>query len=628
MKFFRNKLNIVLTLVLLILIGIGVVLGIKFFSKPAIKVIDFTNMYEDEVVAWSIENEVQDSFEYKHEYDEQVEAGKVIYQSLKEGETIEENVLIIVSDGPDKTNYIQIPVDTLKTQESFDAWALDKGLNNIKYEYIDDSDLDEGSIISIDPSELKAEDLVTVKVSSKKNIDVPDFSYMSSDEIEKWAKENDVKVVYNYEASDVKKDGFVKQSVKAGNRVSAKDTITIVLSSGKAKDTGKAYIDETKYLGMKEEDFLKELKELGFKNVVKIDEVYSSKRKEGTICYYLPDGNVNLETKIEYKVSKGDKDSAKTAYIDETKYLGMKEDEFLKELKDLGFSNIVKIAETTSTKYKEGTICYYLPDGKQELDTKIEYKIVKQAASDKTAYIDENKYLGVKEETFLKELKDLGFSNVTKIGEVDSKYPAGTICYYLPDGKQKLDTKIEYKISKASSTSKTAYIDEYKYLGVNETDFLKELMGMGFTDLTKIDSIYSDKYKEGTICYYLPDGNQKLDTTISYKVSLGKKPADPKPEEKPEPEKEPVKEGNILSLAIYQDTKSGSSYDETKNNMTAALVTTGGFSKVTFKGVASEKALGQIISISVNGNTSYKAGSYPVDTPIVIEICNKDTSND
>lgn len=85
---------------------------------------------------------------------------------------------------------------------------------------------------------------------------------------------------------------------------------------------------------------------------------------------------------------------------------------------------------------------------------------------------------------------------------------------------------------KKEETPKTATIDPYGYLGKSESSFIDSLKNLGFTNVVKIDSIYSN-YPEGTICYYLPDGEQTLDKTIEYKVSIGAKPVEEKQETTP-----------------------------------------------------------------------------------------------
>ena len=623
MKLFKNKVNIILSLVLLILIGIGVILGLKFFAKPEVIVVDFKNMNEQEVLNWAKENEVEELIEFEHEYDDEIEKDKVIYQSLKEGEELTDSILIIISNGPDMSEYIVIPIDTIKTEEEFKTWLETSELTNVSFDYDNESELEEGTIISIKPDKAKKNDLVVVKVASNKSIDVPDFSYMSDKEISNWAKENNVKVNYVYETSSLEKDSFIKQSIKAGEKVAKNTVINITLSSGnQTKDANTAYIDPYDYLGQTEEKFTKALKDLGFTNVVKKEEVYSSKYAKGTICYYLPDGKQKLDTKIEYKVSKGKEGESETksAYIDETKYLGQTEEKFTKALKDLGFTNVVKKEEVYSSKYAKGTICYYLPDGNQKLDTKIEYKVSKGKEGEsetKTAYIDPYDYLGQTEEKFTKALKDLGFTNVVKKEEVySSKYAKGTICYYLPDGNQKLDTKIEYKVSKGKegeTQTNTAYIDPNTYLGKTESEFTTALKNLGFTNVVRKEDVYSDNYAAGTVCYYLPDGNQKLDTKIEYKVSKGKEPTQEPPE---------VVKATILEFETMESFYSKQTYNDTKNAI-SNYFTNAGFTNVTYVGVESSVSVGTIVSIEVNGSTNYSSSTqYELNTPIRVSICN------
>lgn len=62
-------------------------------------------------------------------------------------------------------------------------------------------------------------------------------------------------------------------------------------------------------------------------------------------------------------------------------------------------------------------------------------------------YLHPTSFLGTEEEKFLSSLKELGFTNVKKIGTINSNFSEGTISYYSPDGDLKLDTLIEYRVS-------------------------------------------------------------------------------------------------------------------------------------------------------------------------------------
>lgn len=67
--------------------------------KKATTPIDFSGKTFDEVLDWSIKNELEDRFSYEFEYSETVESGKVIAQSVEKGGSLENGIKITVSNG-------------------------------------------------------------------------------------------------------------------------------------------------------------------------------------------------------------------------------------------------------------------------------------------------------------------------------------------------------------------------------------------------------------------------------------------------------------------------------------------------------------------------------------------------
>lgn len=94
----------------------------------------------------------------------------------------------------------------------------------------------------------------------------------------------------------------------------------------------------------------------------------------------------------------------------------------------------------------------------------------------------------------------------------------------LKDETIKEPTVITYIFGK--DPSKFGYIHPTEYLGYSEERFIKALNDLGYTNLKKVDEVYSN-FRKGNICYYLPDGNREYTDTIEYKVSLGLKPVQP-----------------------------------------------------------------------------------------------------
>ena len=89
----------------------------------AIKIPDFKTMTVDEATSWIINNKLK--VEFNEIYDENIETGKIIEQSIKENELVKENTLInlTISKG-------QIIMGEFKSISDFRDWA---NKYNVKY---------------------------------------------------------------------------------------------------------------------------------------------------------------------------------------------------------------------------------------------------------------------------------------------------------------------------------------------------------------------------------------------------------------------------------------------------------------------------------------------------------------
>ena len=101
MNFFKSKLNVVLLIILLALLGVGGFFGYKMFIKPDVLAINFSDMSSQEISAWFNDNKLSDKLVIEEDYDDTVAQGRVIYQSVKEGDPIKNKVTVIISKGKD-----------------------------------------------------------------------------------------------------------------------------------------------------------------------------------------------------------------------------------------------------------------------------------------------------------------------------------------------------------------------------------------------------------------------------------------------------------------------------------------------------------------------------------------------
>lgn len=663
-NFFSNKLNIFLIVLLVVLLGAGGFFAYNLYIKePEVKAIDFTTMTETEIIAWANKNKVADKIEFKHEYDSTVKQGYVIYQSIKEGDVIEDKVMIIISDGEDKAGKIDIPVSNFKTKDEIEAWFKDNSFINVTYEFVKDDTKTDFEIISVEPTSAKSDDQVIVKVAQGKLVDVPDFSHYADKEIDSWSKENNVKIIYEYKTSDSSKGSILSQSVKAGDKVSEGSSITLTISSGTSKT---ATIPAT-YLGIDETKFIENLKSLGFTSLKKEDTTYfSATSKKGTIFSY-DDGTFPTTQVINYAISEGKYEFKEADYNDLTlEKAKEKVDSYNKRNAHI----TLKTTDADSDTHTKGTI-YDCSSSFTSPNTTISCKLAKtgkESGSDTppsttTAYIDPNNYLGYSESSFVSAIKKLGFTNVSKLDAIYSTYQSkGNICYYLPDGNQKTSTKIEYKVSLGSFNSSNfngkSKSDAESYVssinssnGANMKLSLSDGSTSGHTENTIYDCSYNSSNNTVSCKLAKSSGSSKVTVpSISSNPCGGTKTScslnglnySIKYVESDE------SEGTIISV----DPNSGSSVNEgstvsvkiSKGKQLAYIDVTSSYRSVSLTydtvedtqqyiesvlgdfdlSFSTEKnndyKKGAIISISVNGSTSYSAGNYPYSTKVVVTI--------
>lgn len=666
--FFRNKTNVILIIILIILLGAGGFFAYNVLKEPTVKAIDFSNMTETEIVSWAKENGVSDKIEFKHEFDDSIKKGYVIYQSIKEGDDITNNVVIIISDGSDKTGCIDIPIDNFKTKDEIEAWFKENNFINVTFEFVEGSDMKDYEIISVDPISAKPEDKVVVKVASGTLVEVPDLSHYSDEEINAWSKENNIKVIYEYKTSESAKGAILSQSVKAGEKVSNGSSITLTISSGNAST---ATIPGN-YLGIEESKFISNLKELGFTNLKK-DEVtyYSVTSKKGTIFSY-DDGTFPTTQTIKYAISEGKYELNSSAFNDQTL---TKAKELVDALNKRNAHITFKTTDSESDSHTKGTVydctssfdspnttisCKYAKDGKESSS-----ESSTPSDPNATAYISEYGYLGVSESEFTTALKNKGFTKLTKIDSIYSTRGKGQICYYLPDGDQKLSTEIKYKVSLGTFADEVngKTLSEAKKL-INAHDNISLRTTSVNTSSYPNDTVYNCTYSNSMVSCSLAvssggsssQSEEEDDTVtvpsitnnpcsgkdtcslnglkyvISYKndssssgtvLSVSHKAGSV------------VKEGTTVYVSIskgpqeeskayidaasaYRSTSlSYHTVEDTKNYIQGIL---GGFDLSFDTDTDINYDTGTIISISVDGTTSYAVGNYPLSTKVVVKI--------
>lgn len=456
-NFFANKLNIALTAILVVIIGLVAYLAISItgfsFSK-SVTAIDFTGYSKTQVEQWVSDNKLKDGvYTYTYEYSNEVEKDYVVYQSVKAEEKITDALTIIYSNGADPNGEIKLPsLTAATTEEEIESWLNLNEFTNVSYLYETSETYEFGTVISISPSEAKKSDQVVVTVSLGDDIEnikteVPDFSTYTKQQIERWGNRYGITLKIDYEYSDsVSEDSFISQSVSAGSEINGGDSLIVTLSGGKSDGT-EAYIDETDYLGISESEFISKLNALGFKNLAKSNTTYFSENlKEGTI-YSYEDGTLKTSKTINYALCAGAYKFDASVFNGQTK---TKAESLVADYKNRN----ARVSNTSlSISFESGDVN---ADKANEVydctisGAKISCKVYSNGES---AHVDETKYLGVKEEDFLNELKSLGFTNFTKSETTyySTKLASGTI-YSYDDGNIALSKSINYALSAGAYT--------------------------------------------------------------------------------------------------------------------------------------------------------------------------------
>lgn len=220
-------------------------LTFRMMNQVAVK--DFVGTPINDAKTWGLANKItiETDSEYNLEYDE----GAIISQDKKVESNIQKGSILklIVSMGADPDEEIELPdFSKMSTSEVY-AWKQEiKALNvNVNEEYSDKVDKNKFIKTELMDSSVTEEnytrkDGLLIYMSKgeevfEKNITVPNFVEKVKAEVEMWASENGVKVIFEEKASDtVSSDIVISQSVEAGEKVAKNDEMTFVISLGVA----------------------------------------------------------------------------------------------------------------------------------------------------------------------------------------------------------------------------------------------------------------------------------------------------------------------------------------------------------------------------------------------------------
>ena len=260
--------------------------------EKEVVVSNLTGFTYDEVMKYISENHLNnvtiefiDSDKEKDTVIEQIGSG-----TLKRSDKIE----FIFSKGLETES---IPVKDLKGLSLFEATSYLKRnsiLYEIEYEY--SNEIIKDFVISQDIVDKIVEDKLTLVVSRGCEIEVPNLNEMTTNEISKWAFQNNIKIKYLEEYNKEYELGkIINTSHTSGEKISEDTTVTITISKGS--------------MTMPNVTNLSEFKIWANDNNIKFEEVYefSTEYKNGEIIKTSPLANQKITENdtIVITISKG-----------------------------------------------------------------------------------------------------------------------------------------------------------------------------------------------------------------------------------------------------------------------------------------------------------------------------------
>ena len=453
-RFFENKLNVILCIVLIGVIGVGVWFCLNVFGNPfdkSITAINFSNMNKTDVEKWVSEKGLDNGvYSYSYTYNDEIEKDYVTYQSVKEGDTIGTSLVIVYSDGKDPNGSTDI-ANKIKNMSYDDIkqWFILNEYTNVTYVFETSDTYEFGQLISVNPSNATKNDAITVTLSYGKSIEdiettVPDFSTYSKSEMEDWANEYSIVLKFNYESHDqAKEDEFLSQSVTKGTTIKGGSNLIITLSSGSAGDGKTATIPDT-LLGLTESEFISKLKTLGFTNLNKDSVTYYCETINKDFIYSYDDGTFKTTRTINYALSAGKYTFDSSAFVGKSKTDIEKLVSSLKQRNARVSGSLISVEFTSGEKNtSKANTAYDCTISSNKISCKL------YTSDDSTTALipTDGRYLGVSENDFLTAVKKLGFTNFAKsnVTYYSATLGAGNV-YSYDDGQIALNKTINYAL--------------------------------------------------------------------------------------------------------------------------------------------------------------------------------------
>ncbi|MDO4701423.1 MAG: PASTA domain-containing protein [Erysipelotrichaceae bacterium] len=445
------------TKILLIITGIlgtFVVAALAFlFFSPQLKAEDFVNKNIAEVIAWQEKHKVKsDKIEILYEFSETIEKDIVISQSIEKNKPIKQKISFTVSKGSDPDKLVDLIDFKDKTEAEITAWFKEQLFTDVTVEYIPHQEIAKGKFVklNITGNQAKRSEVILVSISAGTDsvglpIIIPDFKDFTKENIQAWAKTNNMSVSFTSEASDSISEGkVVSQNPKANEASTTGSKVKVVLSSGKG-------IVLENFNG-KEKAALSKWAKANKISVTFVDS-YSPTVASGLIISTNPKANSKIKpnSKLTAYISIG--------FVPLNNYVGKSKADFESYIAKLNKSNnesaniSVEYINEVNNKVAENNIISMIVDGKEIDKPTTKLNSIKPGSKikikvSKGQLIKVDSYVNKPENEFITFLKKQGLVP-NKTGESYSSYAKDNIVTNVT-GEFKKGSSINYTTSKGA----------------------------------------------------------------------------------------------------------------------------------------------------------------------------------
>ena len=542
--FLMEKMNILLSILLVGVLGASGVVGYNLFIKnSSVTVPDFLGKDKQEVIVWCGQLSDSEACEFIYEETSNTEKDKVFQQSISAGKKLEGKITFNISSGI-AANIDAPVINDNTTRQDIENWKSENQIATVNYVEENSDTLAAGKIIRIEPaSDIKKETIVTVFVSKGKKddsssgegkIEVKSNAYINLTVAQFEAKAKELGLVANHRSSNDAGSSSVTKGniVWHGSGIYEKgETINYGICTEESKGIS---VKEGAYVGKSESEFKTIAEGLKLKPVHNSDwdEKTSDTAKVGTVCAHGYSNNYSEGEDFRYGLYKSDSSSS-TIKISQDQYKGKTEDEFKTIANDLGLkpnhdsgrdsysSSIAKgsiITHGYGTYVKGETFNYGLSLGSENGSSNNSEIIVKAG-----------QYIGKTENEFKNIASELGLkaNHKTTLDKYSTTIAKGSVVGH-GSGTYEKDEEFNYGLSlgteNGGSSSQTIQISQGQYVGKSETDFINAAKALGLTP-THIEGrdAYSSSIAKGNIVTH-GFGSYVKNEAFNYGLSLGPEP--------------------------------------------------------------------------------------------------------